>query len=172
MSDFKMSMVWTNYDSPEFKFKEIKDLVLRYAKTDDMVLDIFAGEQQIKDALRFCSYRSNDTERYFPTEFNLKVEEFLNEFPPESADIILCNFGFQKVISEERREDIAPNKFYSIIEERDLLASRLRKGGYFISWGSEISPVYKRLNFQVVEVLQMKHENPHKSTYVIVGKKK
>ena len=85
----KINREWAMPNSKTFKVKPIKELIKRYVKNSDLVIDPFANEYSIKNEIICKKYISNDIDTSFDTDYHLEAQEFMKLFDDNSVDVIL-----------------------------------------------------------------------------------
>ena len=85
----KIKREWAMSNSKTFKIKPIKELIKRYVKNSDLVIDPFANEYSIKNEIICKQYISNDIDTSFDTDYHLEAQEFMKLFDDNSVDVVL-----------------------------------------------------------------------------------
>ena len=85
----KIKREWAMPNSKTFKIKPIKELIKRYVKNSDLVIDPFANEYSIKNEIICKQYISNDIDTSFDTDYHLEAQEFMKLFDDNSVDVVL-----------------------------------------------------------------------------------
>lgn len=84
-----INRVWEMPNSKTFKINAIKNIILKYIKENDLVLDPFANESSIKEYLPKCTYISNDLDTQYNTDYHEEAQDFLSRFEDNSVDVVL-----------------------------------------------------------------------------------
>ena len=85
----KIKREWAMPNSKTFKIKPIKELIKRYVKNSDLVIDPFANEYSIKNEIICKQYISNGIDTSFDTDYHLEAQEFMKLFDDNSVDVVL-----------------------------------------------------------------------------------
>lgn len=165
-------------NSQTFKIRAIKKLILSRIKENDIILDPFANDADIKNYIpKSCKYISNDLDPQYDTDYHLEAQDFLKLFEDNSADVILydppyssrqvseCYKSLGKTVS---MSDTSSGYFTKFKKE---ISRVLKQGGIVISCGWNTNGIGKKYNMNLVEVLDIAHGGSHYDTLVTVERK-
>lgn len=166
--------IWEMPNSKTFKIKAIKNLILKYIKNNDIVLDPFANEMSIKTYLKNCTYISNDLDTQYKTDYHEEAQDFLKRFDDNSVDIVLFDPPYSpRQVSECYKKlgktvtmlDTSANYFTRFKQQ---IARILKPNGFCISFGWNTNGVGIKRGFEIIEILDIAHGGSHNDTLVTV----
>ena len=128
----KINRIWAMPNSKTFKIKPIKEIIKKYIKETDIVLDPFANEHSIKENLNCKKYISNDIDAKFNTDYCLEAQDFIKLFDSNSIDVVLFDPPYSG-----RQVKECYSKLGKTVTMNDTNA------GYFTKFKKEISRVLK-----------------------------
>jgi len=166
----RIRRIWAMPNPWTFKIPVIRDLILKYMKTEERWIDPFAGTNPFKLDL------SNDLNVNLPTTFHMDAVEFLEYLhdwdeetkarfdgaffdPPytlHQSNQVYKGFGLRKPVSLAK----------------DLIAPLIKQMGYALSFGHNSGGMGINRGFELVEILLVPHGGSHDDTIVTVEKKK
>lgn len=173
----KYNRIWEMPNSKTFKIKAIKELIVKYVSSGDLVLDPFANECSIKESLTNAKYISNDLDTEFNTDFHLEAQDFMKQFEDNSIDVVLydppysprqvseCYKKLGKTVTMQDTQSSYFTKF------KDEIARILKPNGICISFGWNTNGIGMKRNFEIVEILDIAHGGSHNDTLVTVERK-
>lgn len=85
----RITREWAMPNSKTFKIKPIREIIKKYVKETDIVLDPFANEHSIESEIICKKYISNDIDKTFNTDYHLEAQDFLRLFDDNSIDVVL-----------------------------------------------------------------------------------
>jgi DNA modification methylase len=168
---------WAMPNSKTFKIKPIKEIIQKYVKKDDFVLDPFANENSIKNEIKCKKYISNDLDENFDTDYHLEAQDFMKLFEDNSVDVILFDPPYSG-----RQVAECYKKLNKTVTMNDT------NSGYFTKFKKEISRILKpngicitccwntngigqKYGFEIIEILDVAHGSMHNDTLITVEKK-
>jgi len=160
---------WAMPNKETFTINPIRKLVLKYVQDGKGWVDPFAGANSPAEI-------TNDLNPNMPTQYHLEASEFLSKVqgpfngaifdPPYSLrQIMECYDGFGKPVDKKW----ATTKFYTDV--KNLLAQKIKPGGYVICCGWNSIGLGKKRGFKLIEVLLVCHGRLHNDTIVTVEQK-
>ena len=165
----EINRIWSMPNKWTFKIPPITDLIKRYVKTGVGWIDPFAG---MNSPAEF----TNDLNPEMPTIYHLHALEFCEELngkyngilfdPPYSLrQMKECydNIGIEKISQEDT------NHFPRNV--RNAIASKIKVGGYCLSFGWSSEGIGMKAGFKIIEILLVAHGGKHNDTIVTVEKK-
>lgn len=129
----KITREWAMPNSKTFKIKPITEIIKKYVKEIDIVLDPFANEHSIKNEINCKKYISNDIDKNFDTDYHLEAQDFLKLFDNNSIDIVLFDPPYSG-----RQVKECYSRLGKTVTMNDTNA------GYFTKFKTEISRVIKK----------------------------
>lgn len=165
----KIDRVWAMPSAWTFTIKPIRELVYRYVGDGMGWVDPFAGKNSPAEI-------TNDINPEMKTNYHLDAKEFSEKLPaglrgalydpPYSLrQIMECYKNFGLTIDKK----YATTKFYTDI--KNILAPKIKYGGYVISCGWNSIGFGKRRGFEIIEILLVSHGRLHNDTIVTVERK-
>ncbi len=166
----RIRRVWAMPSPWTFHISVIKELILKYMKSEERWIDPFAGTNP------FAIDLSNDLNPNHPTTFHMDVVEFLEYLhdwdeatkarfngalfdPPytlHQSNQVYKGFGLRKPVSLAK----------------DLIAPLIKQGGYVLSFGHNSGGMGINRGFKLVEILLVPHGGSHDDTICVVERKK
>jgi len=164
----KITRIWAMPCKWTFQIKPIKELLNKYVSDGESWVDPFAGYNSPATI-------TNDLNPDAPTNYHMKAIDFSRTL---SGTYDGCLFDPPYSLRQLKEcynqcgTDISYNdtiKFYS--ELKDELSSKIRTGGFCISFGWNTQGFGKKRGFEIVEILLVPHGGSHNDTLVTVEKK-
>lgn len=169
---------WAMPNSKTFKIQPIKELILRYIKDGNFVIDPFANEASIKDALPSnVKYITNDIDGQYATDYHIDALEFLRIFDSESVDVVLYDppyspnqvkVCYEKLNKTVTVQDVRISYWTNFKKE---IARILKPNGVCISCMWNTNGIGKILGMKQEEILIVSHGSMHNDTLVTVERK-
>lgn len=168
---------WCMPNSKTFKITPIKEIIKKYIKENDIVLDPFANECSIKDNLPTARYISNDIDEEYKTEYHMEAQDFLKMFEDDSVDIVLfdppysgrqVSECYKKLGKTVTMQDTNSGYFTKFKKE---ISRVIKRGGVCISCGWNTNGIGKKYGFEIVEILIVAHGSMHNDTLITVERK-
>lgn len=172
-----INRTWSMPNSQTFKIKSIKELIKKYVKETDYVLDPFANDCSIKNEIKCKRYISNDLDTSFNTDYHLEAQDFMKLFDDNSIDVVLYDPPYssrqvkecyQKLNRTVTMQDTQSGYFTKFKFE---IARVLKPGGICISFGWNSNGIGKKYGFEIIEILIVAHGSRHNDTLVTVERK-
>lgn len=173
----KIERKWEMPNSQTFKIKSIRDLILKYIKEEDIVIDPFANEHSIKNELHCKQYISNDLDTKYNTDYNLEAKEFMKMFEDNSVDVVLFDPPYSgrqvKECYTKLKRTVTMNDTNSsyFAEFKKEIARILKPNGICISCCWNTNGIGKKYGFEAIEILDVAHGSSHNDTLVTVERK-
>ena len=165
----KITREWAMPSFATFTIKPIKILLDKYVGDGKNWIDPFAGWNS-------PAQFTNDINPKAPTLQHSEADIFVKNLLDEKYQALFDPPYSNRQISEHYKESgLQPNwrdtsaEFYSRV--KDPLASKIKKGGYVISFGWNSSGMGKNRGFEIIEILLVAHGGAHNDTIVTVEKK-
>ena len=174
----KIERKWAMPNSKTFRIEPIRDLILRYVKENDKVLDPFANEMNIKSVLPTKNYISNDLDPEFETDYHMDAQEFLEMFEDNSIDVILYDppYSYRQVSECYKKLDktvtMSDTNASFFTRFKKEISGILKPNGIVITCGWNTNGVGATYGMDMIEVLVVAHGGGHYDTLVTVEKKK
>ena len=170
----KIKREWAMPNSKTFKIKPIKELIKRYVKNSDLVIDPFANEYSIKNEIICKQYISNDIDTSFDTDYHLEAQEFMKLFDDNSVDVVLFDPPYSgRQVSEcykKLNKTVTMNDTNSgyFTKFKKEIARILKPNGICITCCRNTNGIGKKYGFEIIEVLDVAHGSMHNDTLVTV----
>lgn len=174
----KIERIWAMPNSKTFKIKPIKEIIKKYIKDTDIVLDPFANEHSIKKEIMCKKYISNDIDIKFNTDYHLEAQEFMKMFDNNSVDIILFDPPYsgrqvkecyEKLGKTVTMQDTNSGYFTKFKKE---ISRILKPNGICITCCWNTNGIGKKYGFEIIEILDVAHGSMHNDTLVTIEQKK
>lgn len=168
---------WEMANSKTFSIQHIKNLILKYAKKDMVIIDPFANDGNIRYSLPNCKYISNDLNPKFKTDFHLEGLDFLKQQSNHSADLILYDPPYSPRQVKEVYDGIGLELFAGNTQmqfwsqHKDEITRILKMGGICISFGWNSNGIGKGRGCEIQEILLVAHGGSRNDTICVVDKK-
>lgn len=174
----EINRVWEMPDSRTFKIRAIRNIILKYVKEGDTVIDPFANESNIKEHLpKSCKYISNDLDTQYNNDYHLEAQDFLQLFDDNSIDVVLYDPPYSsRQVSEcykslGRSVTISDTNSGYFTKFKKEIARVLKPNGIVITCGWNTNGVGKKYGMDLLEVLDIAHGGAHYDTLVTVERK-
>ena len=170
----KINREWAMPNSKTFKIKPIKELIKRYIKNSDLVVDPFANEYSIKNEIICKQYISNDIDTSFDTDYHLEAQEFMKLFDVNSVDVVLFDPPYsgrqvaecyKKLNKTVTMNDTNSGYFTKFKKE---ISRILKQNGICITCCWNTNGIGKKYGFEIIEILDVAHGSMHNDTLVTV----
>ena len=175
----KITKKWSMPNGNTFTIKPIKELILKYIKEKDIILDPFANEPTINNYIpKDCIFISNDLNEKYNTTYHLEATEFFKKFENNSVDVILydppyssrqvkeCYEIIKKTVTTKDTQSSYWSKF------KKEIARILKPNGICISFMLNTNGIGKSNGFEQIEILIVSHGGMHNDTLCCVERKK
>ena len=173
----KIKREWAMPNSKTFKIKPIKELIKRYVKNNDLVIDPFANEYSIKNEIICKQYISNDIDTNFNTDYHLEAQEFMRLFDDNSVDVVLFDPPYsgrqvaecyKKLNKTVTMNDTNSGYFTKFKKE---ISRILKPKGICITCCWNTNGIGKKYGFEIIEILDVAHGSMHNDTLITVERK-
>ena len=173
----KINREWAMPNSKTFKIKPIKELIKRYIKNSDLVVDPFANEYSIKNEIICKQYISNDIDTSFDTDYHLEAQEFMKLFDDNSVDVVLFDPPYssrqvaecyKKLNKTVTMNDTNSGYFTKFKKE---ISRILKPNGICITCCWNTNSIGKKYGFEIIEILDVAHGSMHNDTLITVERK-
>ena len=173
----KISRKWEMPNSRTFRINAFKELILKYAKDNKIIVDPFANEHSIKEYLSKNKYICNDLDKDYKCDYNLEAQDFMKMFDNYSVDLVLYDPPYSpRQVSEVYKKidkvvtmQDTQNSYWSAFKNE--IARILKPGGICISFGWQSNGIGIKNNFDIIEILLVAHGGNHNDTIATVEKK-
>ena len=173
-----VTKTWAMPNGKTFKIKPIKELILKYVKEGDCVIDPFANEVSIKDHLPSnVNLITNDLDPQYDTTHHMDALEFLQLFDDASVDVVLYDPPYSpnqvQVLYEQLERTVTASDVRADYWTRfkKEIARILKPGGYCITCMWNSNGIGKGLNMTQCEILLVAHGGMHNDTICTVESK-
>lgn len=173
----RINREWCMPNSKTFKVKPIKEIIQRYIKENDLVLDPFANECSIKNEIKCKQYISNDLDENYNTDYHLEAQDFMKLFADNSVDIILFDPPYSgRQVAECYRKlnrTVTMNDTNSgyFVKFKKEISRILKPNGICITCCWNTNGIGKKYGFEIEEILLVAHGGNHNDTLVTVERK-
>ncbi len=155
-------------NSLSFTIKPIKELIARYIKSGDIIIDPWANNSKIGTI-------TNDLNPEMDTHFHLDALEFLKRQENDSADVVLYDPPYSISQATEMYKNFGRDKLEVHVSNMGYWASCkkevsriLKPGGVCIICGWSTNGVGINRGFEMVEILLVPHGGSKNDTIVTV----
>jgi hypothetical protein len=164
----QINRVWAMPNKHTFLIKPIKELLHKFNVGQGWI-DPFAGENSPAEI-------TNDLNPAKPTQFHLHAKDFAEQIQGQYEGCLFDPpYSLRQV--KECYDEIGiallsqddTNNFPSNI--KNILASKIKKGGYVISFGWDSSGFGIKNGYEITEILLVPHGGKHNDTICTVEKK-
>lgn len=166
-----MRRVWAMPNSKTFEIRPIAELLHKYIKPTDVVIDPFANESKIATI-------TNDLNPHYDTDYHMDALEFITMFSDESVDVVLYDPPYSPRQVSECYKGVG-REVTSIDtsgawrrKHLDEISRILKPGGIVFCFGWNSNGVGKKRGFQMKEILLVAHGGSHNDTICTVEVKK
>lgn len=168
---------WAMPNGNTFKIKPIKELILKYIKENDVILDPFANEPSIQNFIpSSCKYISNDLNEKYNTTYHMEATELFKQIEDNSIDVVLYDPPYSpnqvKVCYEELEKTVTVNEtrisYWTNFKKE--IARVLKPNGICISCMWNTNGIGKNNGFEQIEILIVSHGSMHNDTLCVVEK--
>lgn len=165
-----INRIWAMPNKNTFSIKPIGELIERYIKDKEVVVDPYANESKLGTI-------TNDLDPQYDTDYHLEAIEFLKLIDSESADVVLFDPPYtQKQVAECYRKldktvtiQETQTSYWSRVKEQ--ISRILKPGGYCITCCWNSNGIGKKYGFQIEEILLVPSGSWHNDTIVTVDRK-
>lgn len=173
----EIKRIWEMPNSKTFKINAIRNIITKYCKNDNIVIDPFANENSIKKYISCKQYISNDIDEEYNTDYHLDAQEFMKLFDNESIDVVLfdppysnrqVSECYKKLGKTVTMSDTSSAYFTKFKEE---ISRIVKENGIVITCGWNSNGIGKKYGFKIIEILLVAHGGMHNDTIVTVEKK-
>ena len=166
----KINRVWAMPSHWTFTIKPIRELLKQYVGDGKGWVDPFAGQNSPAE------FR-NDHNPNMNAEFVMEAEEFCKMLKGRKFKGVLFDPPYSyrqvsehyKVLGKKATQLDTSTRFFN--RAMNPIASKVRTGGYAISFGWNSNAFGKGRGFKIVEILLVAHGGHHNDTIVTVEKK-
>lgn len=165
---FKFSRVWAMPHSLTFTIMPIKELIHRYIKPDDVIIDPWANNSKI-GTIR------NDLNPEMDTQFHLDALDFLKLHSANSADVVLYDPPYSISQASQMYKSYGKDKLETHVSNmgywgqcKTEVARILKPNGICIICGWSSNGIGLKRNFKLLEILLVPHGGSKNDTIVTV----
>lgn len=170
-SSVLFSRVWAMPNKLTFTIKPIKELVEKYVKENQVVIDPFANES------KYGTIR-NDLNPEFDTHYHLDALSFLKLMESNSADVVLYDPPYSITQAAQCYKDYGKDKLEQNVANmgywgncKNEVARILKPNGIVIICGWNTNGVGLKRGFQMLEILAVPHGGSKNDTLCTVERK-
>jgi len=173
----EINRVWEMPNSRTFKIKCIRNIILKYSKNANKIIDPFSNEMSIKKYLKDKIYISNDLDEQYKCNYNLDANDFLKTFEDESVDLVLFDPPYSGRQVKECYTKL--NKTVTMHDTNSGFLSKFKReigriskqNSIVITCGWNSNGVGKKYGFELIEILLVAHGSSHNDTIITVERK-
>ena len=170
-SSVLFSRVWAMPNKLTFTIKPIKQLVEKYVKENQVIIDPFANES------KYGTIR-NDLNPEFDTHYHLDALSFLKLMESNSADVVLYDPPYSITQAAQCYKDYGKDKLEQNVANmgywgncKNEVARILKPNGIVIICGWNTNGVGLKRGFQMLEILLVPHGGSKNDTLCTVERK-
>lgn len=170
--DLIIKRVWAMPNSKTFQIKPIKELVERFIKDKDVIVDPFANSSKYGTI-------TNDLNPEFDTTYHLDALEFLKLIPSESVDVVLYDPPYNAAQATECYKSFGAKKLEVHVSNglywkcvRSEVSRILKIDGICLGFGWNTVGINKSNGMIMTEILDVCHGGIHYDTLCTVEVKK
>lgn len=165
----EINRIWAMPNKWTFKIKPISAIIRKYVGNGERWVDPFAGENSPAEI-------TNDLNPKMPAKHHLHALEFCEVLDEKYTGVLFdppyslrqmkeCynSIGIDKLSQEDT------NHFPRNV--RNAIASKIKVGGYCISFGWSSEGIGMKAGFEIIEILLVAHGGKHNDTIVTVEQK-
>ena len=166
-----INRIWAMPNCLTFTIKPIKELIEKYIKSTDVIIDPFANNSKYGTI-------TNDLNEEYDTDYHLDALEFLRLVETESADVVLYDPPYSitqasqlyKSYGKKKLEiNVANMKYWA--ECKNEVARIIKPSGLAIVCGWNSNGIGKGRGFYFEEILLVPHGGSKNDTIVTVERK-
>ena len=153
--------------SHTFSIKPIAELIQRYIKPNQTIVDPFANSNTFATI-------TNDLDPAMPTEFHMDATDFLKTLGDKSADMVLYDPPYSpRQVSECYKRlgmvvDMQTTQSSYWSTQKREISRIVKRGGVVITFGWNSGGIGISNGFQIVEILLVAHGGWHNDTICTV----
>ena len=169
---------WAMPSHKTFKIKPITELILKYVKENDFVIDPFANEHSISDKINCKKYICNDLDKKYSTDYHLEAQDFMKLFGDNSIDLVLFDPPYSGRQVKEcytklgKTVTMADTNSGYFTKFKKEISRIVKPNGICITCGWNTNGVGLKYGFEIIEILVVAHGSMHNDTLVVVERKK
>lgn len=161
---------WSMPNKNTFSIKPIREIIDKYVKSNDIIVDAFANNSKIANV-------TNDINPCCDTMYHMDATDFLKTIETDSADVVLydppysprqvseCYKKFDKTVNTQTTQ----SSYWSL--QKDEISRIIKKGGICITCSWNSNGIGKSRGFEIEEILIVAHGGWHNDTIVVVERK-
>ena len=161
--DIIVCRVWAMPNAETFKIKPIAELLRRYIKSTDIVIDPFANGSKIATI-------TNDLNPDYDTDYHVDALDFLKMFADASVDVVLYDPPYSPRQVSECYKGVGREVTFIDTsgawrrKQLDEIQRILKPGGMVFCFGWNSNGVGKKRGFKMIELLLVAHGGSHNHT--------
>ena len=165
--DIIVCRVWAMPNAETFKIKPIAELLRRYIKSTDIVIDPFANGSKIATI-------TNDLNPDYDTDYHVDALDFLKMFADASVDVVLYDPPYSPRQVSECYKGVGREVTFIDTsgawrrKHLDEIQRILKPGGMDFCFGWNSNGVGKKRGFKMIELLLVAHGGSHNDTICTV----
>ena len=170
MSKLIINREWCMPSHSTFTIKPIRKLIEKYYDERLMTLNPFAYKSKYGV--------TNDINPELDTDFHLDANEFLEQYPENSIDLVLYDPPYTTYQLKEHYNNYPESKalYYTTktnywTKQKETISRIVKGGGYVICFGYDSNGIGKTRGFELIEILLVAHGGGHHDTIVTVERK-
>ena len=163
----EITRVWAMPSSHTFSIKPIAELIQRYIKPNQTIVDPFANSNTFATI-------TNDLDPSMPTAFHMDATDFLKTLGDEIADVVLYDPPYSpRQVSECYKRlgmvvDMQTTQSSYWSTQKREISRIVKRGGMVITFGWNSGGIGISNGFQIVEILLVAHGGWHNDTICTV----
>lgn len=166
----KINRIWAMPNSRTFSIKPIKELIDRYMRPQQLIIDPFSNSNHIATI-------TNDIDPACDADYHLDAADFLKKFSDSSVDMVLYDPPYSprqvsecyKKLGKTVNMETTQASYWSV--QKEEIARIVKPGGIVITCGWNSGGIGKKYGFEIVEILLVPHGGWHNDTIVTVERK-
>lgn len=165
--DIIVCRVWAMPNAETFKIKPIAELLRRYIKSTDIVIDPFANGSKIATI-------TNNLNPDYDTDYHVDALDFLKMFADASVDVVLYDPPYSPRQVSECYKGVGREVTFIDTsgawrrKHLDEIQRILKPGGMVFCFGWNSNGVGKKRGFKMIELLLVAHGGSHNDTICTV----
>ena len=165
-----MNRIWAMPNKNTFEIKPIKELINKYAKGLEIIIDPFANKNKIATI-------TNDLDPQYDTDYHLDAIDFLKLFDDKSVDMVLYDPPYSprqvsecyKKLGKTVNMETTQSSYWG--NQKKEIGRVVKQNGIVICFGWNSGGIGLCNGFDIIEILLVPHGGSHNDTIVTVCKK-
>lgn len=166
----EIKKAWAMPNKNTFDIKPIKEIIKKYIKNGDVIVDPFANKNRIAT---IC----NDIDPEYHCDYCMDANDFLTIFDKNSIDVILFDppYSPRQVTESYKKLGLSVNmettqgKYWTMLKK--IISTIIKPGGIVISCAWNSGGIGKKYGFEQIEILLVAHGGWHNDTIITIERK-